>query len=90
MGIAAGPISAADQTAHRYRGQDLPVLSGHAECDLMGEDVSVRLDVVPAQIRGIIARSPKCASRAGEMVVVQAPPRHTVLQPDREHSRPGP
>lgn len=56
----------------------------------MGEDVSVRLDVVPAQIRGIIARSPKCASRAGEMVVVQAPPRHTVLQPDREHSRPGP
>jgi transposase len=39
----------------------------------IGEDVSERLDVVPAQFRVIVTRRPKYACRACEEVVVQAP-----------------
>ncbi len=39
----------------------------------MGEDVSERLDIVPAQFRVIMTRRPKYACRACEEVVVQAP-----------------
>ena len=39
----------------------------------MGEDVSERLDIVPAQFRVIVTRRPKYACRACEQVVVQAP-----------------
>lgn len=39
----------------------------------MGEDVSERLDVVPAQFRVIVTHRPKYACRACEEVVVQAP-----------------
>jgi transposase len=39
----------------------------------MGEDVSERLDVLPAQFRVIVTRRPKYACRACEEVVVQAP-----------------
>jgi transposase len=39
----------------------------------MGEDVSERLDIVPAQFRVIVTRRPKYACRACEEVVVQAP-----------------
>ncbi|MDH6235051.1 transposase [Mesorhizobium soli] len=39
----------------------------------IGEDVSERLDIVPAQLRVIIVRRPKYACRACEDVVVQAP-----------------
>ncbi|MCW1838745.1 IS66 family transposase [Prosthecomicrobium hirschii] len=39
----------------------------------MGEDVSERLDVVPAQFRVLVTRRPKYACRACEEVVVQAP-----------------
>jgi transposase len=39
----------------------------------IGEDVSERLDVVPAQVRVIVIRRPKYACRACEDVVVQAP-----------------
>ena len=39
----------------------------------MGEDVSERLDVVPAQFRVIVTRRPKYACRSCEEVVVQAP-----------------
>ena len=39
----------------------------------IGEDVSERLDVVPAQFQVIVTRRPKYACRACEDVVVQAP-----------------
>ncbi len=39
----------------------------------MGEDVSERLDIVPAQFRVIVTRRPKYACRACEEIVVQAP-----------------
>jgi transposase len=39
----------------------------------IGEDVSERLDVVPAQFRVIVTRRPKYACRACEEIVVQAP-----------------
>ncbi|WP_425515397.1 IS66 family transposase [Mesorhizobium silamurunense] len=40
---------------------------------VMGEDVSERLDIVPAQFRVIVTRRAKYACRACEEVVVQAP-----------------
>ena len=39
----------------------------------IGEDMSERLDIVPAQLRVIVVRRPKYACRACEDVVVQAP-----------------
>ena len=39
----------------------------------IGEDVSERLDIVPAQLRVIVVRRPKYAYWACEDVVVQAP-----------------
>jgi len=39
----------------------------------IGEDVSERLDIVPAQLRVIVVRRPKYACRACQDVVVQAP-----------------
>jgi transposase len=39
----------------------------------MSEDVSERLDIIPAQFRVIVTRRPKYACRACEEVVVQAP-----------------
>lgn len=39
----------------------------------IGEDVSERLDIVPAQLRVIVVRRPKYACRGCEDVVVQAP-----------------
>ena len=39
----------------------------------IGEDVSERLDIVPAQFRVLVVRRPKYACRACEDVVVQAP-----------------
>jgi transposase len=39
----------------------------------IGEDVSERLDIVPAQFRVIVVRRPKYACRACEEVVLQAP-----------------
>ena len=43
------------------------------ELHRIGEDVSERLDVVPAQFRVLVVRRPKYACRACEDVVVQAP-----------------
>lgn len=43
------------------------------EMHQMGEDVSERLDVIPAQFRVIVTRRPKYACRACEEVVMQAP-----------------
>ncbi len=39
----------------------------------IGEDVSERLDIVPAQFRVLVVRRPKYACRACEDVVLQAP-----------------
>ncbi len=39
----------------------------------IGEDVSEKLDVIPAQFRVLVVRRPKYACRACEAVVVQAP-----------------
>lgn len=39
----------------------------------IGEDISERLDIVPAQLRVIVVRRPKYACRACEDVIVQAP-----------------
>ncbi len=39
----------------------------------LGEDISERLDIVPAQFRVIVVRRPKYACRSCEDVVVQAP-----------------
>lgn len=39
----------------------------------MGEDLSERLDMIPAQFRVIVTRRPKYACRACEEVVIQAP-----------------
>jgi len=43
------------------------------ELHRIGEDVSERLDVVPAQFRVLVVRRPKYACRACEDVVVQSP-----------------
>ena len=56
-------IDIADKTCPCCRGQ----------LHVMGEDVSERLDIVPAQFRVIVTRRPKYACRACEEVVVQAP-----------------
>lgn len=39
----------------------------------IGEDISERLDIVPAQLRVLVTRRPKYGCRACESVVVQAP-----------------
>jgi transposase len=44
-----------------------------AELYRIGEDVSEKLDVIPAQFRVLVVRRPKYACRACEDVVVQAP-----------------
>lgn len=46
----------------------------------IGEDVSRRLDVVPAQYRVIVTRRPKYACRACEGTVVQAPARPRLIE----------
>jgi transposase len=45
----------------------------HNALHRIGEDVSERLDIVPAQLRVIVVRRPRYACRACEDVVVQAP-----------------
>ncbi len=39
----------------------------------IGEDASERLDIAPARFRVLVTRRPKCACRAREDVVAQAP-----------------
>jgi transposase len=43
------------------------------ELHRIGEDVSERLDIIPAQLRVLVVRRPKYGCRACEEVVVQAP-----------------
>ncbi|MCF6115108.1 IS66 family transposase [Mesorhizobium muleiense] len=60
--------------AHLPRIETIVDIDDHV-CPLhrIGEDVSERLDIVPAQLRVIVVRRPKYACRACEDVVVQAP-----------------
>lgn len=44
-----------------------------AERHVIGEDVSERLDVIPAQFRVIVTRRPKYACRSCEEGIAQAP-----------------
>ena len=58
----------------------------------IGEDVSERLDIVPAQFRVLVIRRPKYACRACEDGVVQAPAPARLIEgglPDRRHGRAG-
>ena len=69
-GSLASP-SAADRDDHRRRDPACPCC-----CNLLhriGEDVSERLDIVPAQLRVLVVRRPKYACRPCEDGVVQAP-----------------
>ena len=46
----------------------------------IGEDVSERLDIVPAQLRVIVVRRPRYACRSWEDVVVQPPARPRLIE----------
>jgi len=59
------------ETVVDVEGKACPCCGG--ELHRIGEDVSEKLDVVPAQFRVLVVRRPKYACRACEDVVVQAP-----------------
>ena len=47
---------------------------------VIGEDVSVRLDIVPAQFRVLVTRRPKYACRSCEAGIVQAPAKPRLIE----------
>ena len=47
---------------------------------MIGEDVSDRLDIVPAQFRVIVTRRPKYACRSCEAGVIQAPAKPRLIE----------
>lgn len=51
-----------------------------AERHIIGEDISERLDIVPAQFRVIVTRRPKYACRSCEAGVVQAPAKSRLIE----------
>lgn len=51
-----------------------------AERHIIGEDVSERLDIVPAQFRVIVTRRPKYACRSCEAGGVQAPAKPRLIE----------
>ncbi len=51
-----------------------------AERHIIGEDVSERLDIVPAQFRVIVTRRPKYACRSCEAGIVQAPAKPRLIE----------
>lgn len=51
-----------------------------AERHIIGEDVSERLDIVPAQFRVIVTRRPKYACRDCEAGIVQAPAKPRLIE----------
>ena len=55
-----------------------PCCGGHLHC--IGEEVSKKLDIVPAQFRVLVVRRPKYACRACEDVVIQAPAPAPVIE----------
>lgn len=57
--------------------EDLPEHSGKQKV-LIGEDISERLDVIPAQFRVIVTRRPKYAFKGAEGVIQALAPRHII------------
>ena len=55
-----------------------PCCGGHLHC--IGEEVSKKLDIIPAQFRVLVVRRPKYACRACEDVVIQAPAPARVIE----------
>lgn len=51
-----------------------------AERHVIGEDVSERLDIVPAQFRVLVTRRPKYACRSCEAGIVQAPAKPRLIE----------
>jgi transposase len=51
-----------------------------AERHIIGEDVSERLDIVPAQFRVLVTRRPKYACRSCEAGVVQSPAKPRLIE----------
>ena len=51
-----------------------------AERHVIGEDVSERLDIVPAQFRVLVTRRPKYACRSCEAGIVQAPAKTRLIE----------
>lgn len=51
-----------------------------ADLHVIGEDVSERLDIIPAQFQEIVTRRPKYACRTCEDAIVQAPARTHVVK----------
>ena len=51
-----------------------------AERHIIGEDISERLDIVPAQFRVIVTRRPKYACRSCEAGIVQAPAKLRLIE----------
>jgi transposase len=51
-----------------------------AERHIIGEDVSERLDIVPAQFRVLVIRRPKYACRSCEAGVIQAPAKPRLIE----------
>uniref|UniRef100_UPI00404705ED IS66 family transposase n=2 Tax=Yoonia sp. TaxID=2212373 RepID=UPI00404705ED len=57
-----------------------PTCGCGAERHIIGEDVSERLDIVPAQFRVLVTRRPKYACRSCEAGVVQAPAKPRLIE----------
>ena len=49
------------------------------ECHMIGEEVSERLDIIPARFRVIMTRRPKYAYRSCEAGITQAPARAHII-----------
>lgn len=57
--------------------EDLPEHAGKQKV-LIGEDVSERLDVIPAKFRVIVTRRRKYAFKGGDGVIQALPPAHII------------
>ena len=66
--------------AKTEKGHLLPGSGLHANHERGGEDVSERLDIVPAQFRVIVTRRPKYACRDYEAGIVQAPAKPRLIE----------
>jgi transposase len=51
-----------------------------AQCHIIGEDTSEKLDIIPAQFRVIVTRRPKYACRSCEAGIVQAPAKPRLIE----------
>ncbi len=57
-----------------------PTCGCGAERHIIGEDVSERLDIVPAQFRVLVTRRPKYACRSCEAGIIQAPAKPHLIE----------